>query len=63
MDISQLRDLASVGPARAALVVGQVPSQGTGKRWSSRLGGKEVGSYSGQTRGGGGGGLLPIGDW
>lgn len=32
MDISQLRGLASVGPARAALVQGQVPGQGMGKR-------------------------------
>lgn len=32
MDISQLRDLASVGPARAARVVGQVPGQGMEKR-------------------------------
>lgn len=32
MDISQLRGLASVGPARAALVEGQVPGQGIGKR-------------------------------
>lgn len=32
MDISQLRGLASVGPARAALVLGQVPGQGLEKR-------------------------------
>lgn len=32
MDISQLRGLASVGPARAALVEGQMPGQGIGKR-------------------------------
>lgn len=32
MDISQLRGLASVGPARAALVEGQVPGQGMAKR-------------------------------
>lgn len=32
MDISQLRGLASVGPARAALVVGQMPGQGPEKR-------------------------------
>lgn len=32
MDISQLRGLASVGPARAALAEGQVPGQGMGKR-------------------------------
>lgn len=32
MDISQLRGLASVGPARAAPVEGQVPGQGMEKR-------------------------------
>jgi hypothetical protein len=32
MDISQLRGLASVGPARADLVEGQVPGQGTIER-------------------------------
>lgn len=44
MDISQLRGLASVGPARAALVEGQVPGQGMEKRemvikawWEVRL--------------------------
>lgn len=41
MDTSQLRGLASVGPARAALVEGQVPVQGRKReRWSSRLDGK-----------------------
>lgn len=44
MDISQLRGPASVGPARATLVEGQVPGQGTEKRgvvievwWEVRL--------------------------
>lgn len=44
MDISQLRGLASVGPARAALMEGQVPGQGMEKRevvikawWEVRL--------------------------
>lgn len=32
MDISQLRGLASFGPARASLVLGQVPGQGPEKR-------------------------------
>lgn len=41
MDISQLRGLASVSPARAAQVEGQVPGQGREReRLSSRLDGQ-----------------------